>query len=256
MVLVIFACQNKTKKATNKEEVNHEKKHWGYKGETSPEHWAEIDENTDCSGYNQSPINIITSKTVRNTTDSIKIDILYSPETELSRVTNNGHSIEFDFERGDSLRYLGHTYHLKQIHFHGPSEHTIDSLDFPIEMHLVHMNSNNEYTVVSILGKEGEESDYSEFFSLFLPLKVNETKEIHEPLDLADLFPENLDYYSYKGSLTTPPCTETVNWVILKDPITISKKASTFLKRNMPINNYRNEQPVNRRIVYSVSINK
>ena len=250
ILIALFSCKDKAREINNSNGSDHENKHWGYTGETSPEHWAEIVKNTDCSGYNQSPINIIKSKTVITTSDTSKIDILYSPETELSQVINNGHSIEFDFEPGDSLNYHGKTYHLKQIHFHSPSEHTIDSLDFPIEMHLVHMNNRSEYTVISILGEEGDESDYSEFFNLFLPLKEGEKKEIHESLDLAVLFPEKLDYYSYKGSLTTPPCTETVNWVILKEPITISKEASTFLKENMPLNNYRNEQPLNGRIVF------
>ncbi len=250
ILMALFSCKDKVQEIKNSHEADHENTHWGYTGETSPEHWAELEENAACSGKYQSPINIVEFNTVINTVDTKKIKILYSPETELSEVINNGHSIEFDFKAGDSLSYLNGTYHLKQIHFHEPSEHTINGIRYPIEIHLVHMNTAKEYTVISILGKEGNESDYSDFFNLFLPLKQGERKEVHESLDLRDLFPQVLNYYSYKGSLTTPPCTETVNWVIFKEAITISEEAATFLKENMPLDNYRNNQALNGRIVY------
>lgn len=116
-------------------------------------------------------------------------------------------------------------------------------------MHLVHANKDNEYTVISLLGVEGEEAEFNEFLNVFLPLKPGEKKIISDTPDLTTLFPEDTSYFSYAGSLTTPPCTEHVNWIIFKDQFTISEKAITFLKKNMPVNNYRNEQPLNGRIV-------
>ena len=249
-IMLISCNKNKTAQANNEA---HE--HWSYEGETSPEHWAEVEKHSDCSGNFQSPVNIVTSEAINDTISMNKVDILYSPETELSQVKNNGHSIEFVFDEGDSIRYMNDIYDLKQIHFHEPSEHTINGVRFPVEMHLVHMDSKNEFTVISILGEQGVETEYSEFLNLFLPLKEGETKEIHESFDLTDLFQDNTAYYSYKGSLTTPPCTEQVNWIILKESITISKEAVNFLKNNMPLDNYRNEQALNGRKVYSVSLN-
>jgi carbonic anhydrase len=97
---------------------------------------------------------------------------------------------------------------------------------------------------------EGEESQLFEFMESFLPLKNGEEKIINKRLDLTDLFPDVTDFYSYDGSLTTPPCTENVKWVVFKNPIFLSLEEVLELKNNMPLNNYRNEQPINDRIIY------
>jgi len=229
----------------------HEKKeHWSYEGETSPEHWVEIEKNSDCGGMYQSPINIIEKNTVP-TNDVNHLEVFYSPTTHLSEVENNGHSIQFGFEAGDSIRYKNETFYLKQIHFHEPSEHKINGVIFPIEAHLVHISKDNKITVLSILGIEGEESQLFELFESFLPLKNGESKKINTVIDLTQLSIENEDYFSYSGSLTTPPCSENVNWIIFKQPIVISLEEVLKLRDNMPLNNYRIEQPLNGRIVYN-----
>lgn len=226
-----------------------EKAHWSYAGETSPEHWAEIEENSDCGGMNQSPVNIIEIDAVPNDNDKLKV--FYSPETLLHGVTNNGHSIQFDFETGDSIQYNDKIFYLRQIHFHVPAEHYINGVKYPIEIHLVHMSKENELTVCGILGMEGEESQLFEFFKSFLPIENGEVKELRQVIDLTNLDLENKEYYSYNGSLTTPPCTENVNWIVFKQPLILSQEEVIALKSNMPINNYRNEQALNGRVVYS-----
>lgn len=243
--LIITACKNHLKKTA--EETN-SKNHWSYAGETSPEHWTEIEKNSDCNGKRQSPINIININTKKSTYKNA-LNINYNEQTVLNKVVNNGHSIQFNFEKGDSIQYQEKTYHLAQIHFHEPSEHTIDGIRYPLEIHLVHSNSDKKYTVMSVLAKEGEESQLFEFFEGFLPLQENEQKTINTSIDLTTLFPDNKAYYSYGGSLTTPPCTERVNWVIFKEPIIVSEHEVLKLKNNMPIDNYRNEQALNDRIV-------
>lgn len=223
--------------------------HWSYSGETAPEHWAEIEKNSDCNGKQQSPINII-----HKDTDSIPaktdLKILYTPTTLISEVENNGHSIQFDFEAGDSINYKNETYYLKQIHFHEPSEHKVNGIIYPIEMHLVHLNKTGKITVIGILGEEGDESQLFEFFESFLPIETGKTKDIHQNIDLSSLFLEDKHYYSYSGSLTTPPCSESVNWIVFKEPIVLSVEEVIKLRDNMPLNNYRNEQPVNGRKVF------
>ncbi|ALJ04243.1 carbonate dehydratase [Pseudalgibacter alginicilyticus] len=245
-LLLNFSCKHENK-ITHTPEAAHSQ-HWSYTGETSPEHWVEIEKNSDCNGKYQSPINIIDKDT-----DSVKtkdnLKILYSPTTLLSKVINNGHSIQFDFEAGDSISYKNEIFHLKQIHFHEPSEHKINGIIYPIEMHLVHLSKTGKITVLGILGEEGNQSPLFEFFESFIPLENGATKDIHQKIDLSSLFLEDKNYYSYDGSLTTPPCTENVNWVVFKQPIILSVDEVIKLKNNMPLNNYRNEQALNNRIV-------
>lgn len=178
------------------------------------------------------------------------LSVLYSPLTVLNKVENNGHSIQFSFYPGDSIIYQHKSYLLKQIHFHEPSEHMLNGVIYPVEIHLVHVNEDNDIAVLGILGMEGEESQLFEFLESFLPLENGELKIINQRLDLTDLFPDVTDFYSYDGSLTTPPCTENVKWVVFKNPIVLSLDEVLKLKNNMPINNYRNEQPLNGRIIY------
>ena len=255
MILSLVSCQhNGTFSEKHTEKAAHEKtdaiSHWSYEGETSPEHWAEIEKNSDCGGKRQSPINIIEVSARFIDADSIRLKVDYYPETVIYDVQNNGHSIQFDFEQRDSIFYKGQVYHLKQIHFHEPSEHTIDGMRFPIEIHLVHANAKNEFTVIGILGREGKDNEQFSFLDKYLPVKKDETKEINETFDLKTIFPKNAEeYYSYTGSLTTPPCTENVNWIIYRQPIVLSLDQVLKVRNNMPLNNYRNEQALNKRVV-------
>lgn len=245
-LLTITSCKQDNKLAHSS---NHETNlHWSYSGETSPEHWIEIEKNSDCNGKHQSPINII-NKNADSVATKGDLKILYNTTTLISEVENNGHSIQFDFESGDSINYKNETYYLKQIHFHEPSEHKINGVIYPIEIHLVHVNKFGNITVLGILGEEGEESQLFEFFESFLPIKNGATKDIHQKIDLSSLFLEDKNYYSYGGSLTTPPCTENVNWIVFKEPITLSVEEVLKLKNNMPLNNYRDEQLLNDRVV-------
>ncbi len=247
-LVFLSACKKETKASPVETEVNNHK-HWSYEGETSPEHWIEIEKDSDCDGQRQSPINIIDINTTA--VDSAKtLNVLYSPETILNKVENNGHSVQFDFDAGDSIVYKNETYHLKQIHFHEPSEHNINGVKYPIEIHLVHQSISKKLSVISILCTEGQESQLFEFLESYLPIGINEFKEINKVVNLADLFPEDKSFYSYSGSLTTPPCTENVNWIVYKQPIIISLEEVLNLKKNMPLNNYRNEQDLNERKVY------
>ncbi len=242
VLIATISCTN------SKKHLQENQHHWSYSGETSPEHWIEIEKNSDCNGKHQSPINII-----HKNVDSVKIKedlkIQYTPTTLISKVENNGHSIQFDFEAGDSINYNNETYYLKQIHFHEPSEHKINGIIYPIEMHLVHVNKTGQIAVLGLLGEEGDESQLFEFFESFLPIEEGTAKSIHQKIDLSSLFLEDKHYYSYNGSLTTPPCTENVNWIVFKEPIILSVEEVLKLRNNMPINNYRNEQALNNRIV-------
>lgn len=136
------------------------------------------------------------------------------------------------------------------MHFHEPSEHTIDGVRYPLEMHLVHSNDSGQYTVIAIMAKEGQSSAPFDFLESFLPLKIGERKMVDRSFNMNDNLPANIGYFFYVGSLTTPPCSEGVNWYILKESITVSLEQVELLKNLMPINNYRNEQPHNGRQIY------
>jgi carbonic anhydrase len=252
LLISIFSCRKAPQTEVNKEILkgHSQESHWSYEGETSPEHWAELEKNSDCSGNRQSPVNIIDIHTVEDKEQKSQINFFYSPKTILNKVRNNGHSIQFDFDKGDSIAYNQVKFNLIQIHFHEPSEHTINGIRYPIEIHLVHQSQQMNYTVLSIFGIEGEKSQTMEEMESFLPLQKGQEKEIEKAFDLSRLFPSDRSYYSYGGSLTTPPCTENVEWVIFKEPIVVSLEEVLKLKDNMPLENYRDEKPLNDRLVY------
>ncbi len=248
LLICIVSCRKEVNKEILKE--HSQESHWSYEGETSPEHWAELEKNSDCSGKRQSPVNIIDIHTVEDKDQKSQLEFFYSPKTILNKVRNNGHSIQFDFDKGDSIAYNQVKFNLIQIHFHEPSEHTINGVRYPIEIHLVHQSQQMNYTVLSIFGMEGEKSQTMEEMESFLPLQKGQEKEIEKAFALSRLLPSDRSYYFYGGSLTTPPCTENVEWVIFKEPIAVSLEEVLKLKDNMPLENYRDEQPLNDRLVY------
>lgn len=234
------------------------KSHWSYAGETGPEHWAEIEKNSVCDGLYQSPINLLTRSAKTESSASYMINIDYAAKTLIHDVVNNGHSIQFDFEEGDRAFFNDNEYHLKQIHFHEEAEHTIDGIRYPIEIHLVHYSEQaNDYLVLGILGKAGVDSAPIAMLESYLPLAVGSTKIIDTPFDLTTLLPEQANsYFHYKGSLTTPPCSEKVNWIVFNNAIELSMQQVDVLKGLMPIHNYRNIQPLNGRSIFQVQLTK
>lgn len=228
-----------------------EQQHWTYSGETGPEHWDEMEAGSACNGASQSPINIIRTDTDPDSQKNWPLALHYPAETHIHDVVNNGHSIQYDFDEGDDLNFRGETFELKQIHFHEPSEHTLNGVRYPIEMHLVHYNNAvNEYVVLAVMGYEGSASDSYGFLEQYLPLAPGEMKPIDRAFNLRNALPAKLTpRFHYRGSLTTPPCTENVNWVIFEEPFMLSHEQVVELKRLMPLNNYRDTQPLGNREV-------
>ena len=247
LILTLASCQTKSSKT---ETERKEQLHWTYEGETGPDHWSEIEKDSDCDGSFQSPINLVNYKVVEGLEP---IDLHYSEKTVLHDVANNGHSIQYDFEEGDFLIHETDTFHLKQFHFHEPAEHLIEGVRYPLEIHLVHQNESKEFVVLSVMAKEGKNSKPFELLESYLPIQKGETKLIKRPFDISQNLPQNKGYFSYKGSLTTPPCTEEVMWIVFKQAIEVSLEQVELLKYLMPINNYRDEQPHHGRIIYSTA---
>jgi carbonic anhydrase len=246
---ILFSCDKHVKEHNLSE--NHDGEHWSYEGKTGPAHWAELEEESVCDGLHQSPINIITKDVIKSLTLET-MEINYTPSTKIHDVINNGHTIQYNFEEGDFIMYKGEKFNLKQIHFHEPAEHTINGIRYPAEMHMVHSNQYNQLSVIAIMAQEGEASAPFDFLEKYLPVNPNETKTIDTSFDLNLNLPEDKNYYNYTGSLTTPPCTEGVNWFVFNSPITISVEQVKKLQELMPINNYRPENPLNGRVVKTI----
>ena len=263
LVLVVTVCiltgcidsKNKHEKKNKLESKQHHK--WDYSGESGPEFWAELEAGSDCSGKHQSPINIIDIETKpRNIIEHIS-EIEYEDKTTIKSITNNGHTIQYNFN--GELNVIGfkkNKYKMEQFHFHSPSEHTINGVRYPLEIHLVHHSEEtNSYIVLAVLVQQGEPDETFTFLEKYLPVKENETKEINDSYYLGSTISElfgadSLSVYTYEGSLTTPPCTEDVIWIVMKDASTASHSQIELLQKLMPNNNYRNTQPINDRIIY------
>nr|WP_271711582.1 carbonic anhydrase family protein [Marinigracilibium pacificum] len=250
----MFAC-NQNEKANNQsetetdheettEETSDHEEHWSYDGETSPEHWDEILKDSDCDGMYQSPINI--TNYIQN--DSLQpVKVFFKDSTMIHEVLNNGHTIQYNFKSSDYIMFDDVKYYIKQFHFHEPEEHLIDGVRYPLAVHMVHMSEDGGYAVVAVMAKEGERSKTFDVLEEFLPVQVGETKVIDKIVNLKVSFPENKSYFHYIGSLTTPPCTENVKWFVMKDPINISLEQANVIRELMPLNNYRDQQPINGR---------
>lgn len=250
MILGI-SCKNEKKTEKVVEEKKEEAKHWSYNGETSPEHWAEFEKESSCGGEHQSPIDIVVADAELKPSGLKKSDINYHEATTIHDVTNNGHSIQYNFDdKANYVNFKGDRYDLVQFHFHAASEHTINGMHYPLVAHMVHVNKDKDFVVFAIMVVEGDESNTFDFLESYLPVESGESKVIEKPHSFSGYIFDHFDYYYYKGSLTTPPCTETVNWFVFKNPITASPTQVKMMADLMPRNNFRPTQPLNGRKVY------
>lgn len=171
------------------------------------------------SGKRQSPINIVSSDSKHTNLSPIVFN--YHPSTKT--VVRPGHTIQVNYDAGNTIRYEGRIYDFKQFHFHTPSEHLVDGVTYPMELHMVHVlkqegNSTPVYLVIGLLFKEGKANPFIDKFINSIPDSTGATNHIaNEYIDINELLKQagKLHYYHYDGSLTTPPYTETVNWFVV-----------------------------------------
>ncbi len=230
--------------ASDHEHKEHKGGHWSYSGDTGPAHWGELkDEFFMCKeGKNQSPIDI--SRVIDAKLP--KMDITYSGNAV--SVVNNGHTIKVNTEGSNVIIVDGVKFTLKQFHFHTPSENLIKGESFPMEAHFVHLDKDSNIAVIGIMFVEGKRNPAIDKFLSKLSSKVNEEKKLSEMFNPGELFPKQLDYYRFNGSLTTPPCTEGVRWLVLKATVEASKEQLDKMRKIMGKNN-RPVQPLNARCV-------
>lgn len=192
---------------------------WDYSKLHGPNHWGEFErEFAQCSnGHHQSPIDILNPQRV----DLPPIQFDYKPSP--LDIIDNGHTIMINYAPGSFISVGGKQYELKQFHFHRPSEEKINGKAYEMTVHLVHADQQGKLAVVAVLLQKGE--DNSLVRELWGDLPKEKDKEEHlnnVQIDLAKLLPADRGYYTFDGSLTTPPCSEGVTWYVLKHPVTVT----------------------------------
>lgn len=219
--------------------------HWAYEGEGGPEAWGQLksDFKTCAIGKRQSPIHIEDGATLQGPAEPIQFSYRASDGT----VVNNGHTIQVDVVGDNSITVRGATYKLLQFHFHHPSEERINQKVYSMVAHLVHRNAEGQLAVVAVLLDPGTANGLINKVWTYMPLDAGD--KVRMPaglLDLSELLPKDQRYYQFLGSLTTPPCTEGVLWLVLKQPTTVSPEQIKLFSQLYPMN-ARPVQPVNGR---------
>ena len=219
--------------------------HWGYAGPEGPEYWGSLaGEFATCSlGKNQSPINL--TGMVEGELPDPRVDYRAGG----SEIVNNGHTIQVNYVPGNSATVAGRRYELAQFHFHAPSENLIESRSFPLEGHFVHKDRDGNLMVIAVMYAEGTASSELAKAWRQMPSKAGERLSLSAAVDARGLMPASLDYYRFSGSLTTPPCSEGVTWVVLKQPHAVSKEQVAAFSQTLGRPNNRPVQPANARIV-------
>ncbi|VAX12308.1 Carbonic anhydrase, alpha class [hydrothermal vent metagenome] len=220
--------------------------HWGYSGPAGPGKWGSIaNEFVLCgSGKHQSPVDI------KNEKPAALYPLRFQYQSIPLRVVNNGHTLQanYDTVSGDQIISIGGkpypiqaipvynsslmvgdvSYKLLQLHFHSPSEHARKGERYAMEVHLVHKNANGNLAVVSVLLKRGRQNPTLQKVLDNVSSNINEIKVAQgTSISAADLLPRKHQLFHYSGSLTTPPCSENVNWFVMKTPMTVSDKQVT-----------------------------
>ncbi len=222
----------------------HSHGHWSYEGDGGPAQWAALraDYATCGTGKRQSPIDI--REGIRVDLEAIKFD--YKP-TQF-RIVDTGHTLQVNVGEGLGLTVMGKRHELIQLHFHRPSEERINGRGYDMVAHLVHRNAEGQLAVVAVLMEKGSEHPLIQTLWNNLPLEQNIEVTPEESIDLSKLLPENRAYWTYMGSLTTPPCTEGVLWMVLKQPVQVAAEQVAIFSR-VYRNNARPLQPVNGRLI-------
>lgn len=224
---------------------NHAAPHWEYEGTHGPANWGTLDKAyaTCLVGKLQSPIDI------RHVQAAPLPAITFSYKPSPLKLIDNGHTIQVTYAPGSFITWGNERYELVQFHFHHPAEERVFGKSYPLVVHLVHKNAAGKLAVVAVLVEEGEGSIFLD--QLFRYLPAEQGKEVAPDkvqVDASALLPDTRAYYTFTGSLTTPPCTEDVTWFVLKTAVEASKEEIDAFAAKYP-HNARPVQPVNGRVI-------
>ncbi|MCA1930394.1 carbonic anhydrase [Rheinheimera sp.] len=229
--LLVLACAFTT-------QAEQHQSHWGYEGAAGPDQWGnlELDFATCKKGKQQSPIELSGAEIAKFSAPQLN----YAAQP--LKLTNNGHTLVQDVSAAPAhMSFGGQDYNLKQFHFHTPSEHHLNGKSFPMELHFVHSDADGQLAVVGVFVQQGTTNSTLQQLLQKVPLLKDETvADQNSALDLFALMPAEKHFYHYMGSLTTPPCTENVHWLVLNTPIEAS--AEQLKQLNQLVGN--NSRPV------------
>jgi carbonic anhydrase len=205
-------------------------------------------------GEKQTPVDIVTADTVTTTLPPLKF--LYDATPFV--VENTGHVVEVPYEPSSDIRVGDDRYELLQFHFHAPSEHTVNGQFAAAELHLVHRNNLLDLAVVGVLVNVGSPVN-AVIDEILLNASTESGEEVILPgsVNAKDVLPKSENYFTYSGSLTTPPCSEGVRWFVLKAPVFVSQEAidhlheviSEFANYGGFADNNRPVRPLNGRVI-------
>jgi carbonic anhydrase len=189
--------------------------HWSYEGAAGADKWGKLSKDylTCSTGTRQSPLDIVEPVKA----DLPKLTVAYKPD--VAEVVNNGHTIQINVPKGSTLTAGPKTYGLVQFHFHRPSEHLIAGKSSAMECHFVHLDAQGGLGVLGVMMSEGAANAAFATIVDVMPKKEGSTKSGLAGIDPNALLPAGRGYYKYAGSLTTPPCSEDVDWMLLTDGI-------------------------------------
>lgn len=218
--------------------------HWSYDGEDGPAHWAGLsDDYAACgTGEAQSPIDL------PELGRGAPLDLEVPAGAATSTIADNGHTVQLTAGPGETTVIDGVDYHLQQMHFHAASEHTVEGKRHAIEFHFVHADADGDLAVVAVFGEPGA---HAAAFDQFVAGAQGGGSSAKEGMaDIAEMLPADRSYWSYDGSLTTPPCTEGVRWVVLATPIELGQDQIDALT-SIHHDNDRPTQPLDGRTIRS-----
>lgn len=219
------------------------KPHWSYKGEGDPAQWGKLDPGYAVCGLGktQSPIDI--KGATPADLPALKMDYQAVP----LNIIDNGHTIQVNYAPGSTLTVGDHVYTLKQFHFHHPSEEHVNGKKYDLVAHLVHADADGHLAVVAILFAKGAANPLLDTIWKNIPTEKEKAMDVAgTTINVKDLLPSNLGYFTYAGSLTTPPCSEGVTWFVLKSTDTLSGEEIAAFAKHYPLN-ARPIQPTNGR---------
>lgn len=218
---------------------------WEYEGQNGPHMWGALDPSfaTCSAGTQQSPVDL--TKAV--SADGKALNVEWRPMS--GQVVDNGHTIQVNTDAGNAMTLEGRDFSLLQFHFHLPSEHTVDGDAYPMEVHFVHQAAEGDLAVIGVFMESGSANATIDTIWNNIPAPNGRSNTLPR-MDLTTLLPDGTEYFRYAGSLTTPPCSEVVSWVVMQDTISVSQAQIDTFESLYPMN-ARPVQGLNRRFILS-----
>lgn len=250
LLMFIVSCGEEQKQVTEEEEISEELVEndenedgvWDYENTD----WENI-KDTECRSAVQSPVDIVPDEAIPARLPEIE----YEYEPFEMAIVDNGHTVQASGTEDSYITVGEKRYQFIQFHFHSPSEHTVNGEAFPLEMHLVHAETGTgDLAVIGIFVEEGDSNDLLRNVFDRIPSEEKVEEQTDFTMVLSDVIPPAQDYYTYIGSLTTPPCTVGVDWILFDEPIQASAEEIALFGEYYQ-NTARPVQPLENRRVYT-----